>query len=54
MISKGYLNSDNDSDSLQDLLESLEHTTASVAQNIDTPPVSRDEILANLKEIQIQ
>ena len=52
MISKGYLNSDNDSDSLQDLLEGIEHTTASVAQNIDTPPISRDEILANLKEIQ--
>ena len=52
MISKGYLDSEDDSDSLQELLGGLERTTRSLAQNIDTPPISRDEILDNLKEIQ--
>ena len=52
LIEKGYIDSKNDSDSIQDLLEGIERTTASFAQNIDTPPLSKDEIIENIKEIQ--
>ena len=52
LIEKGYIDSENDSDSIQDLLEGIEHTTASFAKNIDTPPLSKDDIIQNVKEIQ--
>jgi len=52
LIEKGYIDSKNDSDSIQDLLEGIERTTASFAQNIDTPPLSKDDIIENIKEIQ--
>ena len=52
LIEKGYIDSENESDSIQDLLEGIERTTTSFAQNIDTPPLSRDEIMDNLEEIQ--
>ena len=52
LIEKGYIDSENESDSIQDLLEGIERTTTSFAQNIDTPPLSRDEIMGNLEEIQ--
>ena len=52
LIEKGYIDSENKFDSIQDLLEGIERTTTSFAQNIDTPPLSRDEIMGNLEEIQ--
>ena len=52
LIEKGYIDSENESDSIQDLLEGIERTTTSFAQNIDMPPLSRDEIMDNLEEIQ--
>ena len=52
LIEKGYLDSEDESDSIQDLLEGIGRTTTSFAQNIDTPPLSKDEIIDNLKEIQ--
>ncbi|MDC0527058.1 hypothetical protein OAO35_03835 [Euryarchaeota archaeon] len=52
LIEKGYIDSKNESDSIHDLLEGIERTTTSFAQNIDVPPLSRDEIRDNLREIQ--
>lgn len=52
LIEKGYIDSGDESDSIQDLLEGIERTTTSFAQNIDTPPISKAEVMDNLKEIQ--
>jgi|TARA_B110000263_G_scaffold183015_1_gene160645 hypothetical protein len=52
LIKKGYIDSEDESDSIQDLLEGIERTTTSFAQNIDTPPISKDDIMVNIKEIQ--
>jgi len=52
LIEKGYIDSSEESDSIQDLLEGIERTTTSFAQNIDTPPISKNEVMDNLKEIQ--
>ena len=52
LIEKGYLDSEDESDSIQDLLEGIERMTASFAQNIDTPPLSKEDIIDNVKEIQ--
>lgn len=52
LIEKGYLDSEDESDSIQDLLEGIERMTASFAQNIDTPPLSKADIIDNVKEIQ--
>jgi hypothetical protein len=52
LIEKGYLDSEDESDSILDLLEGIERMTASFAQNIDTPPLSKEDIIDNVKEIQ--
>jgi hypothetical protein len=52
LIKKGYIDSSEESDSIQDLLEGIERTTTSFAQNIDTPPISKNEVMDNLKEMQ--
>jgi|TARA_B110000263_G_scaffold229260_1_gene222869 hypothetical protein len=52
LIEKGYIDSSEESDSIQDLLEGIERTTTSFAQNIDTPPISKNEVMDNLKEMQ--
>lgn len=52
LVEKGYIESNKLSGSLQELLDGLEKTTSSFAQNIDTPPLSRDEIMENVGEIR--
>ena len=52
LVEKGYIESNKLSSSLQELLDGLEKTTSSFAQNIDTPPLSRDEIMENVHEIR--
>jgi len=52
LVEKGYLESKKLSTSVQELLEGLEKTTASFAQNIDTPPLSREEVMGNVGEIR--
>ena len=52
LIEKGYMESKRTSKSLKDLLEGIERTTTSFAQNIDTPPLSKDEIVGNIDEIR--
>ena len=52
LVDKGYLESEKTSKSLKGLLEGLERTTTSFAQNIDTPPLSKEEIVGNIHEIQ--
>ena len=52
LVEKGYLESEKTSKSLKGLLEGLERTTTSFAQNIDTPPLSKEEIVGNINEIQ--
>ena len=52
MVAKGYLDSESEPGSLQELLEGLERTTTSFAQNIDVPPLSRDQVRENLEEIR--
>ena len=37
---------------MKGLLEGLERTTTSFAQNIDTPPLSKEEIVGNINEIR--
>ena len=51
LIEKGYLESEKTSKSLKGLLEGLEKTTTSFAQNIDTPPLTKKEIVGNIREI---
>ena len=52
LVEKGYLESEKTSKSLKGLLEGLERTTTSFAQNIDTPPLSKEEIVGNITEIR--
>ena len=52
LIDKGYIESEKTSASLKELLAGLERTTTSFAQNIDTPPLSREEISGNIDEIR--
>ena len=52
LVEKGYLESEKTSKSLKGLLEGLERTTTSFAQNIDTPPLSKEEIVGNINEIR--
>ena len=52
LIEKGYIESEKTSKSLKGLLEGIEKTTSSFAQNIDTPPLSKDEIMGNINEIR--
>jgi len=52
LIEKGYIESEKTSKSLKGLLEGIEKTTSSFAQNIDTPPLSKDEIMENINEIR--
>ena len=52
LVEKGYIESEKTSKSLKGLLEGLERTTTSFAQNIDTPPLSKEEIVGNINEIQ--
>tara|TARA_B100000029_G_scaffold129288_1_gene122761 strand:+ start:72 stop:1049 length:978 start_codon:yes stop_codon:yes gene_type:complete len=52
LIEKGYIESEKTSKSLKGLLEGLERTTTSFAQNIDTPPLSKEEVVGNIHEIQ--
>ena len=52
LVEKGYIESNKLSGSLQELLDGLEKTTSSFAQTIDTPPLSREEIMGNVDEIK--
>ena len=52
MIEKGYLDSETSADSFTSLLEGLEKTTTSFAQNIDTPPLTKQDVLSNIEEIK--
>ncbi len=52
LVEKGYIESKKLSGSVQELLDGLEKTTASFAQNIDTPPLSREEVMDNVGEIR--
>lgn len=52
LVEKGYIESEKTSKSLKGLLEGLERTTTSFAQNIDTPPLSKEEIVGNINEIR--
>ena len=52
MVENGYIDSETSADSFSTLFEGLERTTTSFAQNIDTPPLTKDEILSNIEEIR--
>jgi len=52
MVENGYIDSETSADSFTTLFEGLERTTTSFAQNIDTPPLTKDEILSNIEEIR--
>ena len=52
LVEKGYIESEKTSKSLKGLLEGLERTTTSFAQNIDTPPLTKEEIYGNINEIR--
>ena len=52
LVEKGYIESEKTSKSLKVLLEGLERTTTSFAQNIDTPPLTKEEIVGNINEIR--
>ena len=52
MIEKGYIDSATSPDSFTTIFEGLERTTTSFAQNIDTPPLSKEEALSNIEEIK--
>ncbi|HJM17776.1 MAG TPA: hypothetical protein QGI59_04650 [Candidatus Poseidoniia archaeon] len=52
LIEKGYIESEKASKSLEELLEGIERTANSFAQNIDTPPLSKGEIVSNIGEIR--
>ena len=52
LVERGYIESEKTSKSLKGLLEGIEKTTSSFAQNIDTPPLSKDEIINNISEIR--
>ncbi len=52
MVENGYIGPETSADSFMTLFEGLERTTTSFAQNIDTPPLTKDEILSNIEEIR--
>ena len=52
LVEKGYIESEKSSKSLKGLLEGLEKTTTSFAQNIDTPPLTKEEVYGNINEIR--
>ena len=52
MLENGYIDSETSAESFTTLFEGLERTTTSFAQNIDTPPLTKDEILSNIEEIR--
>ena len=52
LVEKGYIESNKLSSSVQELLDGLEKTTSSFAQNIDTPPLSRSDVMGNVNEIR--
>ena len=52
MVEKGYIDSDTSADSVNSLFEGLERTTTSFAQNIDTPPLTKEEVISNIEEIR--
>ena len=52
MVENGYIDPETSADSFTNLFEGLERTTTSFAQNIDTPPLTKDEILSNIEEIR--
>ena len=52
MVENGYIDPETSADSFTTLFEGLERTTTSFAQNIDTPPLTKDEILSNIEEIR--
>ena len=52
LVAKGYLDEASEPSSLAELLEGLERTTASFAQNIDAPPLSREQVRENIDEIR--
>ena len=52
MVENGYIGPETSADSFTTLFEGLERTTTSFAQNIDTPPLTKDEILSNVEEIR--
>ena len=52
MVENGYIDHETSADSFTTLFEGLERTTTSFAQNIDTPPLTKDEILSNIEEIR--
>tara|TARA_B100000902_G_scaffold399885_1_gene473330 strand:- start:5574 stop:6551 length:978 start_codon:yes stop_codon:yes gene_type:complete len=52
MVENGYIGPETSADSFTTLFEGLERTTTSFAQNIDTPPLTKDEILSNIEEIR--
>ena len=52
MLDKGYIDSDTSADSFNSLFEGLERTTTSFAQNIDTPPLTKEEVISNIEEIR--
>ena len=52
MVENGYIDSETSAESFTTLFEGLERTTTSFAQNIDTPPLTKDEILSNIEEIR--
>lgn len=52
MIEKGYIDSETSAESFTSLFEGLERTTTSFAQNIDTPPLTKKEVISNIQEIR--
>ena len=52
MVVNGYIDPETSADSFTSLFEGLERTTISFAQNIDTLPLTKDEILSNIEEIR--
>ena len=52
LVDKGYIESKKVSSSLQELLEGLERTPSSFAKNIDTHPLSREDVVDNIDEIR--
>ena len=52
MVEKGYIDPTTSGDSVNSLFEGLERTTTSFAQNIDTPPLTKKEIISNIEEIR--
>lgn len=52
MAEKGYIDPETSAESFTSLFEGLERTTTSFAQNIDTPPLTKKEVISNIQEIR--